>query len=105
MKRALAVAATILLSACAETTINGPSRLTGQELDAAVALYGGWVEQVELQGRPLYIWRRSLVRDGQAQFCELRVELGFRQTISRAYLQGFPEACRLFAVRYEPVRK
>ena len=103
MKRAITAVALSTLCACASTA-NGPSRLTGQELDAAVALYGDWVDQVELEGgRPLYIWRRSLVRGGSPRYCELRVELGFRRTIRKAYMQGFPDACKLFAVRYEPV--
>jgi hypothetical protein len=100
MKPLLALAMAIPIAACASTA-NGPSRLTGQELDAATALYGPWAEQVELKGRQVYIWRRSLIARGGRHFCELRVELGFRQTIRTASMQGLPDACALFAVRTE----
>lgn len=85
--------------------MNGPSRLAGQELDAAVSLYGPWVESITLQGQKTYIWRRTLITAGEPRVCELRVQLGFRQTISRAFLQGQPEACKLYAVRYEQVKQ
>lgn len=104
MKRALAALLGLVLAGCA-STVNGPSRLAGQELDAAAALYGPWVDQTTLEGRPLYIWRRSLMANGQARYCELRVQLGFRKTIRRAFLQGMPDACALFAVRYETLAK
>ena len=94
-----------MLGGCAGTTINGPSRLAGQELDAAVALYGPWAEEVELEGEPNYIWRRTLIVGDKPRVCELRVQLGFRRTIRRAFLQGQPDACQLYAVRYEPVTK
>jgi len=100
MRRLLALAMAIPVAACASSA-NGPSRLMGQELDAATALYGPWAEEVELNGQEVYIWRRSLVRNGVAHFCELRVELGFRQTIRSAAMQGLPDACALFAVRTE----
>ncbi|WP_165830594.1 hypothetical protein [Phenylobacterium soli] len=100
----LASALALALGGCASTT-SGPSRLTGQELDAAVALYGPWADQVEVKGQTRYIWRRSLLTNGQSTYCELRVELGFRRTIRRAYLEGFPAACELFAVRYESLTK
>lgn len=97
------VAATAL-AGCASAA-GGPSHLTGQQLDAAVALYGPWADEIEFEDRPLYIWRRSFVQDGSPRYCELRIQLGFRRTIRRAYLQGFPDACRLFAVRYEAAPK
>lgn len=104
MKSALALALLIPLAACASAA-NGPSRLTGQELDAAVALYGPWAEQIELGGKPLYIWRRRLIQNGAPHYCELRVELGFRQTIRLATMQGLADACKLFAVRSETFAK
>jgi hypothetical protein len=86
--------------ACQSTTY-GSSRLAGQDLDAAVALYGPWNDQIQLSGRPLYIWRRTLITNGAPQVCEFRVELGFRRQISRAYMQGMPAACQLYAVKSE----
>jgi hypothetical protein len=104
MKASLALALLIPLAACASTA-NGPSRLTGQELDAAVALYGPWAEQIELDGKPLYIWRRRLIQNGESRYCELRIELGFRQVIRQATMQGLADACKLFAVRSETLSK
>jgi hypothetical protein len=77
----------------------GRSGLEGQQLDAALSRYGFWSERVTTEGTPTYIWRRSLMADERAYFCELRVETAFRQTISRSVVQGFPDACRLFAQR------
>ena len=104
MKRPIVLALAMLLAGCA-STVNGPSRLAGQELDAAVALYGEWSEEVTLDGEPTYIWRRTLVASGGPQVCELRVQLGFRRTISRAFMQGLPDACKLYAVRSESLTK
>ena len=104
MKRLIAVVLPMLLAGCA-TTVNGPSRLSGQELDAAVALYGEWAEQITLDGEPTYIWRRTLMVEGKPRVCELRVQLGFRKTISRAFMQGLPDACALYAVRSESLTK
>jgi len=104
MKGLAALALLIPLAGCA-STVNGPSRLTGQDLDAAVALYGEWAEQVTLDGQPTYIWRRTLLVNGQPRVCELRVQLGFRRTISQAFLQGLPDACQLYAVRSESLTK
>lgn len=104
MKASLALALFIPLAACASTA-SGPSHLTGQELDAAVALYGPWAEQIELDGKPLYIWRRRLIQNGAPRYCELRVELGFRKIIRQATMQGLADACRLFAVRSESLAK
>lgn len=105
MKPVLASIAALALANCASSTINGPSRLAGQELDAAVALYGPWVDEIQLDGRPLYIWRRALINKGTPYYCELRVQLGFRNIIRQAFLQGTPESCKLFAVRYEALTK
>jgi hypothetical protein len=93
------------LAGCQTAATNGPSRLEGQNLDAAMALYGPWVEQVHLQGRPVYIWRRTLIAAGKPYVCELRLETGFRGAISKAYLQGVPNACQLFALKEEALTK
>lgn len=100
----LLLSAGLGLGGCA-TVVNGPTRLMGENLDAATALYGPWTQEIYLQGRTLYIWRRKLITPVGDRFCEMRVQLGFRQTIARAYLQGFPDACKLFAVRYQPETK
>jgi len=92
-----AIAPAAALAAC-QTTVMGHSRLIGQDLDAAVALYGPWSEQIMLKDRPVYIWRRVLVGGSSPQYCELRVQLGFRTTISSAYMQGVPAACQLYAL-------
>lgn len=89
-----------VLAGCA-SVVNGPSRLAGQELDAAVALYGDWAEQATIDGETNYIWRRTLIVDGSPLVCELRVQLGFRNRIRAASMQGQPAACRLYAVRTE----
>lgn len=93
------------LQGCASAANGGPSRLAGQELDAAVALYGNYVERIELDGGPTYIWRRTLIVGEQPRVCELRVQLGFRKTIRRAFMQGQPDACQLYAVKYEALTK
>jgi hypothetical protein len=104
MKPWFALALAVPLCACA-AVVNGPSRLAGQELDAAVALYGPWAEQVDLDGETNYIWRRTLIVDGSPHVCELRLQLGFRTTIRGAAMQGLPDACRLYAVRQETLAK
>jgi hypothetical protein len=103
--RALGLFLILAALAGCQTANNGPSRLEGQNLDAATALYGPWAEQVNIRGRPLYIWRRTLIAAGQPYVCELRLEVGFRGAISRAYLQGVPAACRLFALKEEALTK
>jgi hypothetical protein len=98
MKLWAAILPAAALAAC-QTTVTGNSRLVGQDLGAAVALYGPWNEQITLKGRPVYIWRRVLVGGASPQYCELRVQLGFRTTIRTAYMQGVPAACQLYALR------
>jgi hypothetical protein len=104
MKSLLVVALAGVLAACASVA-DGPSRLAGQELDAAVALYGPWAEQVELAGQPTFIWRRTLVTGEVRHVCELRVQLGYHRTIRTAVMQGLPDACALYAVRVENLTK
>jgi hypothetical protein len=92
----------LMLGACAGGggIGNGASKLPGQNLDAAVALYGPWTEEITPEGQPMYIWRRTLVTGDQKKVCELRVTLGFKRTIGDVIIQGQPEACRLFQIRY-----
>jgi len=102
---AFAVLAAIALAGCA-TAVHGPARLIGQELDAATALYGPWDDQIDRNGRPVYVWRRSIeLANGERRSCELRVTLGFRKTIGSAVTEGFQDACRLYDVRYESVTR
>ena len=98
MKPWIPILAAAALAGC-QTTVLGTSRLAGQDLDAAVALYGPWSDQIQLKGRQVYIWRRTLIAAGNPEVCEFRVELGFRRQISRAYMQGVPAACQLYAVK------
>jgi len=92
----------LVLGACASSTAigNGASKLPGQNLDAAVALYGPWTEEITPEGQPMYIWRRTLVAGEVKKVCELRITLGFKRTIGDVIIQGQPEACRLFQIRY-----
>ncbi|THD80618.1 MAG: hypothetical protein E7812_07770 [Phenylobacterium sp.] len=96
----------VILAGCqTPAAANGPSRLAGQRLDAAVALYGPWSEEIQLEGQPAYIWRRTMVRNGSPEVCELKVELGFRDTIRATSMRGVTEACRLFATHTQSVDK
>lgn len=104
MRRTALIPILLALAGC-QSIENGPSRLEGQNLDAAMALYGPWTEQTLIDGRPLYIWRRTLIAGGQPYVCELRLETGFRDAISKAYLQGVPDACKLFALKEEALTK
>jgi hypothetical protein len=99
--RRLFILAPLALAACA-TRVDGPTRLMGQQLDAATGLYGPWAAEIERGGRPVYIWRRSVkLSNGENRSCELRVSLGFRKAIRSAVLEGFEDACHLYDVRYE----
>ena len=104
MKRLLVLALMAPLAACA-TSGSGAAQLAGQDLEAAVALYGPWAEQIELAGQATYIWRRTLVAGEATHVCELRVQLGFHQVIRTAVMQGLPDACALYAVRTENLTK
>lgn len=102
MRHALLLTTILGLAACSTVSeVTGDSALSGHDLDAAVGLYGPWEDFVVLDGRPTYIWRRHYVDQKKNYYCELRVEMGFRRTISRSTMQGFPDACRLFSVRYK----
>lgn len=90
------------LGACATTdTVQAPTALNGRELDTALNLYGKWDEKIVLNGRPHYIWRRAILMNGQNYYCELRSEVGYRNIISDAVVEGYPAACSLFSIRYD----
>lgn len=89
----------LLLGACTSVA-NGASKLPGQNIDAAVALYGPWTEEITPEGPPLYIWRRTLLVGDEKKVCEMRITLGFRRTIGDVIIQGQPDACKLFAIKY-----
>jgi hypothetical protein len=107
MLRIPAIAAALLtLAACATSTELDPgTALDGKELDTAVAIYGYWQESRVISGKQSYIWRRELVEADARYYCELTIETSFRRIISRSHMQGFPRACLLFSVRYEPEKK
>lgn len=99
--RFVALAVLMLLSACATApVIDAPSALNGRELDTALNLYGRWDQRVTLEGRPHYIWRRAVILNDNTYYCELRAEIGFRNTIQRSIVEGYPAACSLFSVQY-----
>jgi hypothetical protein len=103
MRRILLIAVLAAGLAACETVseATGGSSLEGQDLGAAVGIYGPWDDYVILEGKPTYIWRRRYEADGQAYYCEMRVEMGFRRTIRGSRMQGFPDACRLFSTQYK----
>lgn len=92
-----------LLAGCA-TSFEGerPSSLYGQHVDAAVALYGPWQEQMMLEGKRYYLWRRSAETPEGPRYCELRLEITPKQLIARRLLQGYPQACDLFTAHFVP---
>jgi len=92
-----------LLAGCV-TSFEGerPSSLYGQHVDAAVALYGPWQDQMTLAGKRYYLWRRSVETTEGPRFCELRLEITPKQLIARRLLQGYPEACGLFTAQFVP---
>lgn len=104
MLRIVPIAALLALGACATNSaaVPGENNLTGKDIQAAVAIYGPWSQQLTLSGQPVYIWRRHLRPAGSATdvYCELRIETGYRTTVSRSQMQGYPAACNLFSIRY-----
>ncbi|WP_374470873.1 hypothetical protein [Phenylobacterium sp.] len=91
----------VLLAGCATTsTVDAPTALNGRELDTALNLYGRWDERIVLAGQPHYVWRRAVVLNGKTYYCELRSQLGYRNTISSVVVEGYPAACSLFEVQY-----
>lgn len=97
---ALAVLALIVAGCATAPALDAPSALNGHELETALNLYGRWDERVVLDGRPHYVWRRAVVMNGASYYCELRAEVGFRDTIKSSIVEGYPAACGLFTVRY-----
>jgi hypothetical protein len=101
MRTAALAALALLAAGCATApSIDAPTALNGHELDTALSLYGRWDQRVVLNGRPHYIWRRAVVMNGQSYYCELRAEIGFRDTIKSSIVEGYPTACSLFSVQY-----
>lgn len=103
MLRFVPIAALLALTACATpAAIPGESRLSGQDIQAAVNLYGPWDQRIVLGEQPVYIWRRHLRPAGATSdvYCEMRIETAYRTTVSRSSMQGYPAACQLFAIRY-----
>jgi hypothetical protein len=101
MRYAVLAALGLILAGCATApTVDAPTALNGHELDTALSLYGPWDQRVTLQGRPHYVWRRAVVMNGHSYFCELRAEMGFRNTIKSSIVEGYPAACGLFSVQY-----
>lgn len=99
--RTAALLCALLLTGCATApVVDAPTALNGHELDTALNLYGRYDQKVMLQGRPHYIWRRAVVLNGQSYYCELRAEVGFRDIVKSAVVEGYPSACGLFSVRY-----
>lgn len=98
----LVVVLAALLSGCATPELEAPDALRGKELQNAEVLFGPWHDRLNVKGKTVYIWRRSVTQDGVVQGCELWVEMGFRGAIARSSLRGYPAACSLFRVIYEP---
>lgn len=100
----LAASAALALAACATTTTIDPaSALNGKGLDTAVSLYGQPMGHVTEAKRGYYVWRRALVVNEKAHACELRAEIGYRNTISRTTMDGEAGVCRMFWVQYTAV--
>lgn len=99
--RLAAAAGLIVLAGCA-TAFEGekPSALYGQHIDAAVALYGHWNEQVALEGRRYVLWRRRIETTDGDRYCELRLELTSKNLIARRLIRGHPTACELFQTHF-----
>jgi hypothetical protein len=103
MLRFVPIAALLALGACATpAAVSSENRLEGQDIQSAVNLYGPWSQRVMLGDQPVYIWRRHLRPAGSDTdvYCEMRIETGYRDTVSRSQMQGYPAACNLFRIRY-----
>ena len=98
----------LALAGCATTpTVSGESTLSGKDIQMAVNLYGPWDSQMNLDGTSVYVWRRHYTSSDTHQdfYCELRVQMGFRRTISSSQMQGYPAACDLFGIKYTSALK
>ncbi|RAK52559.1 hypothetical protein [Phenylobacterium deserti] len=93
------------LCGCTTAVVDAPDALQGKDIQNAVALFGPWHERRTVNGRVVYIWRRTVEVDGSPQGCELSVEMGFRGAVARSLVQGYPAACSSFRVIYEPDRR
>src|SRR5690349_9219913 len=99
--RYIALAISLFLAGCATTSVvDAPTALNGKDMETALNLYGRWDQRVVLDGRPHYVWRRAVVLNSQTYYCELRAEVGFRNTIKSSIVEGYPAACGLFSVQY-----
>lgn len=99
--RALLAVLGLALAACSTTTmVDPPSALNGRGLETAVSLYGPPAGHVTEARRGYYVWRRALVFNDKPHACELRAEIGYRNTISRTTMDGDAGACRMFWVQY-----
>jgi hypothetical protein len=104
-RTSILIAALLGLSACSTPQVNGTSALAGKQLEDAIGLFGPWDQSLPLDGAPTYIWRRHAVQNGVDYYCEMRVELGFRHTVGRASMRGYPVACELFDIHHQSRNK
>ena len=100
MRFVVAGLALLALGGCSTGKAPVSSQFLGQHIDAVTALYGPWAEVVTLDGRPMYIWRRNTMVADANYYCELWIETGYRQAVAKRVMQGYPDACRQFQVRY-----
>lgn len=96
MLRIATLAMATAFAGCVSHEFPDSSRLYGQNLDAARAIYGEWTTNVKLDGKQFYIWRRGATYEGQQVYCELWVEVAPHKIIGRRFVQGHAEACKLF---------
>ena len=96
MLRIATLAMATAFAGCVSHEFPDSSRLYGQNLDAARAIYGEWATNVKLDGKQFYIWRRGATYEGQQVYCELWVEVAPHKIIGRRFVQGHAEACKLF---------
>jgi hypothetical protein len=100
----LVIGAFVALAGCGTTNVvSGESTLSGKDLQMAVNLYGPWEGKMDIDGVSTYVWRRHYTASDTKQdfYCELRVQMGFRTTISSSVMQGYPAACNLFGITYK----
>ena len=103
MRRVFVICAVLTLAGCAtKAVVSGDSTLSGKDIQMAVNLYGPWDSQMTIDDTPMYVWRRHYTASDTKQdfYCELRVQMGFRRTISSSQMQGYPAACDLFGIKY-----
>jgi hypothetical protein len=107
--RIAALALAAALGACASVrpveVVDPSSALQGRELETAVNLYGPFDSRLELAGRTVYVWRRSVISGDRPQACELRAEVGYHDLIRATVIDGSEGACRAFWIRYASNRQ